>query len=347
MDKKKISKKVVIISILVILLLVILSLVIYVTVKKMDGNKTVISINDIDFSKNDYMMYLRLSKTSLFDENTTRLPKATLNTIVDTENNINAETYLRNKTEESLKIAGVIFKLAEDNNISLNDEELKEIETEKQDYIEKLGGIKEFKKFLNDNRTTEEAYDKVAKLDKLYKKIYNELYAEGKKYDLSDTEKEEVKNSYELEYKKARQIFLLTVDPTTKEELSSSVVEQKKLLAYSIREQLDESSDFNAYIKKYSDDAIGVDPPYDMYFKDGQVLEEIENTVNKLEVGQISDVIKSEYGYHIIIRDKLDDGYLEKLYDSKRENNFLTAIYDEIKDSKIIIQDSFATLRVD
>ena len=61
----------------------------------------------------------------------------------------------------------------------------------------------------------------------------------------------------------------------------------------------------------------------------------------------ISDVIKSEYGYHIIIRDKLDDGYLEKLYDSKRENNFLTAIYDEIKDSKIIIQDSFATLRVD
>ncbi len=177
--------------------------------------------------------------------------------------------------------------------------------------------------------------------------MYESLYAEGKINDLSKKDKESVKLEYEMEYKKARQIFLVTVDTETKKELASSIVEQKKLLANAIRAELNEDSDFDEYIKKYSDDAINQEPPYDMYFKSGQLLKVLEEAIDDLEVGQISDVIKSEYGYHIIKRDALDDGYLEKLYESKRENNFLTAIYDEIKNSKIIIQDSFTTIKVD
>ena len=125
------------------------------------------------------------------------------------------------------------------------------------------------------------------------------------------------------------------------------MIEQKKLLAQTIRNELNENSDFDEYIKKYSDDAIDKEPPYDMYFKSGQMIEEIEDAVNELQVGQISPVIKSEYGFHIIKRDELDDGYFQKYLDSKRENKFLTEIYDTVKECKIIIQDSFTTLRVD
>ena len=347
MRKIKISRKSILLTILIVILILILVLVTIGVVSIFMGRRTVISINGVNYSQNDYMMYLRLAKNNLFDEETTRLPKATLNTIVDSDTNLNTEQYLRQKTEENLKIAGAIEKIASENNIVLSSEDEQQLEKDKQEYIDKLGGKLKFCKFLYDNRTSEEAYDKIARLDKLYTKVYDELYASGKEKDLTEKEIREAESTYQIEYKKARQIFLLTVDPTTKDDLSDSVIEQKKLLAQTIRNELNENSDFDEYIKKYSDDAVDKEPPYDMYFKSGQMIEEIEDAVNELQVGQISPVIKSEYGFHIIKRDELDDGYFQKYLDSKRENKFLTEIYDTVKECKIIIQDSFTTLRVD
>ena len=345
--KKIFTKKRIILSIIALFVIFLIVISTIFLVRKISGEKEIISVNGVSYTKDDYMMYLRLAKTSLFDENTTRLPKATLNTIVDVENNINAETYLRNKTEENLKIAGAIKKIAKENGIHLDSQAYAELKEDKDNFIEKLGGKLSFYKFLWDNRTSEKAYDNIAEIDKLYKLVYDSLYAEGKSKDLTDKEKYTVKNNYELEYKKARQIFLLTVDTETKKEISPTITEQKKFLAESLRAELNENSDFNEYIKKYSDDATGKEPPYDMYFKSGQLLKILEETVDDLKENEISGVVKSEYGFHIIRRDPLDNEYLEKMYEDKREDNFLTDISDEIKNSKIIIQDSFTTLRVD
>ena len=170
--KKLFTKKRIILCIVLLITIFLIVLATLFLINRISGKSEVISVNGISYTKDDYMMYLRLSKTSLFDENTTRLPKATLNTIVDVENNINAETYLRNKTEENLKIAGAIEKIAADNGITLDDKDYAELEAEKLAYIEKLGGKFEFYKFLYDNRTSEEAYDKIARVDKVYKLVY-------------------------------------------------------------------------------------------------------------------------------------------------------------------------------
>ncbi len=347
MEKARFKKIYILYIVLGVILITLLTLLGIFLCKKVQGERTVISIEGIDYNQNDYMMYLRVAKNKLFDENTTRLPKATLNTIIDSDTNLNTESYLRQKVEENLKIAGAIEKIAKDNDINLTQSEEDELEKEKQEFISKKGGKIKFYEFLYENRTNEKAYDKIARLEKLYTKVYNELYASGKKYDLTEKEIKAAKVTYESEYKKARQIFLLTVDPTTKKDLSASVIEQKKLLAETIRKELNESSDFDEYIKKYSDDAIDKDPPYDMYFKDGQMIKEVEETVNELEVGEISQVVKSSYGFHIIKRDALDDEFFNKYLESKRENKFLIDISNIVKECKIIIQDSFTTLKVD
>ena len=347
MEKARFKKIYILYIVLGVILITLLTLLGIFLCKKVQGERTVISIEGIDYNQNDYMMYLRVAKNKLFDENTTRLPKATLNTIIDSDTNLNTESYLRQKVEENLKIAGAIEKIAKDNDINLTQSDEDELEKEKQEFISKKGGKIKFYEFLYENRTNEKAYDKIARLEKLYTKVYNELYASGKKYDLTEKEIKAAKVTYEAEYKKARQIFLLTVDPTTKKDLSASVIEQKKLLAETIRKELNESSDFDEYIKKYSDDAIDKDPPYDMYFKDGQMIKEVEETVNELEVGEISQVVKSSYGFHIIKRDALDDEFFNKYLESKRENKFLIDISNIVKECKIIIQDSFTTLKVD
>lgn len=345
-DKSKSKTKLIFIIIIVVLLLALLSSFGIIVFKRIYGNAVVMTYDGITFSRNDYMMYLRLAKTSLFDENTNKLPKATLNTIVDKESNTNVDTYLRKKVEQSLKISGAVQIVAKKEKIELTDEDKNKLNEDKEKYIESLGGRNKFLKFLKDNNTTEEAYDNMAYTDMLYSIIYQNLYAEGKIYDLTDKEKESIKKEYEQNYYKARQILFIFVDPSTKEKLPDSVVEQKKLLAEAVKSQINDETDFNEYIKKYSDDAVDADPPYDMYFKAGEVLQEIEDTTKSLNIGEVSDVIKSNYAFHIIKRDPLDDSYLNKLYEQKREEKFMKVLNDQINNSVIIIEDTFTNMNI-
>lgn len=336
----------IILLLIIVISLTLLSFLGIVIFKRIYSKTVVMTYDDIKFIRNDYMMYLRLAKTSLFDEKTNKLPKATLNTIIDKENNVNVDTYLRNKVEQSLKIAGAVQAIAKRENIVIDEEKEQKLKDDKEKYINSLGGKDKFIKFLKENNTTEEAYDNMAYTDMLYNTIYSNLYSEGKIYDLTEKEKENAKQEYEKNYYKARQILFIFVDPSTKEKLSDSAVEQKKLLADTVREKINNDSNFDEFIKKYSDDAVDTDPPYDMYFKSGEVLQEIEDTTKSLDIGEVSDVIKSNYAFHIIKRDALDDSYLNKIYEQKREEKFMKVVNDQINQSVIIIEDSFTNMKI-
>lgn len=336
----------IILLLIIVISLTLLSFLGIVIFKRIYSKTVVMTYDDIKFTRNDYMMYLRLAKTSLFDEKTNKLPKATLNTIIDKENNVNVDTYLRNKVEQSLKIAGAVQAIAKRENIVIDEEKEQKLKDDKEKYINSLGGKDKFIKFLKENNTTEEAYDNMAYTDMLYNTIYSNLYSEGKIYDLTEKEKENAKQEYEKNYYKARQILFIFVDPSTKEKLSDPAVEQKKLLADTVREKINNDSNFDEFIKKYSDDAVDADPPYDMYFKSGEVLQEIEDTTKSLDIGEVSDVIKSNYAFHIIKRDALDDSYLNKIYEQKREEKFMKVVNDQINHSVIIIEDSFTNMKI-
>lgn len=348
MKEKNKSKKIkfVILLLVMIITLALLSFFGIAIFKRIYSKTVVMTYDDVKFTRNDYMMYLRLAKTSLFDEKTNKLPRATLNTIIDKENNINVDTYLRNKVEKSLKIAGAVQAIAKKENIVIDEEKQQKLKEDKEKYISSIGGKDKFLKFLKENNTTEEAYDNMAYTDMLYNTIYSSLYSEGKIYDLTEKEKENAKQEYEKNYYKARQILFIFVDPSTKEKLSDSAVEQKKLLAHTVREKINNDSNFDEFIKKYSDDAVDTDPPYDMYFKSGEVLQEIEDTTKSLGIGEVSDVIKSNYAFHIIKRDALDDSYLNKIYEQKREEKFMKVVNDQINHSVIIIEDSFTNMKI-
>ena len=175
--------KPVILLLIIIISLVLLSLFGIVIFKKVYNKAVVMTYDDVKFTRNDYMMYLRLAKTSLFDEKTNKLPRATLNTIIDKENNINVDAYLRNKVEQSLKIAGAVQAIAKKENIVIDEEKEQKLKEDKEKYINSIGGKDKFLKFLRENNTTEEAYDNMAYTDMLYNTIYSNLYSEKKIYN--------------------------------------------------------------------------------------------------------------------------------------------------------------------
>lgn len=331
------------ISLIVALLLVIIIIIIATL---MTSDRVVMTIGGTDYTKKDYMIYLYSVKYNYFGEDNMDIPDATLNSPVDENSDITLGEYLKEKTTTELKIASAIKKMADENNITITSKEEKELREEKAEYIDSLGGKSAFKKLLKENNTDEESYDKMARTDKLYELLYDNLYAEGKLNDLTDEQKSQAKIEYEDTYIKLKQVILTIVDLDTNKTLSETVINQKQALANTILEKAKSGQNFDELISKYSEDAEGKEPPYDLYYKKGELLEELENAVGTLDTGGISNVIKTKYAFHIIQRQALDDAKLNDFYDEKRSEKLLEDIYKSLDQLSVIYQDEYDKLKI-
>jgi len=76
---------------------------------------------------------------------------------------------------------------------------------------------------------------------------------------------------------------------------------EAKALADSILARIAKGEDFAALAKQYSDDPGSKDKGGDLgYFGKGQMVPEFENAAFSLPAGEVSEPIKSMYGYHLI-----------------------------------------------
>jgi peptidyl-prolyl cis-trans isomerase C len=99
-----------------------------------------------------------------------------------------------------------------------------------------------------------------------------------------------------------RHILFMTMDPTTRAPLSQDVVQAKRKEADDVLMKARSGDDFAKLAEQYSDDTTTKDrggelPP----FARGQgMVPEFEAAAFALTNNQISDIIQTEYGYHII-----------------------------------------------
>ena len=104
----------------------------------------------------------------------------------------------------------------------------------------------------------------------------------------------------------AKHILLMTVDSTTREPLDEATVAQKKATAEDLLARLRSSgdllTDFDALMNEYSEDSGLMSYPNGYTFTAGDMVSEFEEATRALEYGQISGLVESSYGYHIILR---------------------------------------------
>ena len=102
---------------------------------------------------------------------------------------------------------------------------------------------------------------------------------------------------------RAKHILLLTKDMTTYEEYDDAKKAEQKAKAEDILTQLRaDPSRFDALMMEYSEDS-GLEAYPDGYlFGPGEMVASFEEGTKALEVGAISEIIESEFGYHIILR---------------------------------------------
>ncbi len=95
-------------------------------------------------------------------------------------------------------------------------------------------------------------------------------------------------------------ILLTTVDPTTRQDLSEERQKEKKETINKLLVRARGGEDFSKLVKDYSEDPGSKERGGEYIFTRGQMDPEFESAAFALEVNQISEVVVTRFGYHII-----------------------------------------------
>ena len=123
--------------------------------------------------------------------------------------------------------------------------------------------------------------------------------------------------------------------------------EGAEALAESLKKQLEDGADFYALALEHSKDSIK-----DVrYFTYGEMQPYFEQAVKELQIGQVSEVIKSDLGWHLIKREQPDMDYVEKNLEIFRDTD-LVRLYNEMlakeaESLKIVCTDAYSGLIIE
>ena len=168
--------------------------------------------------------------------------------------------------------------------------------------------------------TTAEQYRELLELSSLEGQMQMALF--GKGAELAPTDAEVLAYATdELGYYGAKHILLVTVDMNTPvynedgslkgfEPLDEATVAEKKALAEDVLAQIraaaDPAAKFDELMHEYSEDTGLLTNPDGYVAYPGQMVSEFEQGAKALKEGEISDLVESLYGYHILMRIPMD-----------------------------------------
>lgn len=244
------------------------------------------------------------------------------------ENNKTYEEILREDILEKLIIEKIMAKELDKLNITVTDKEVNE--AIKTYYIDELGGEEQYKEYLQNNGFTEEFFKKELRKTVMYEKHREDFYS---KINLSEDEIKEYfdKNKDSLIKVRVSHILVKTEEEGNK-----------------VLEKLNNGEDFHNLVAIESADPDSAIQGGDLgYFTKGELLEsyrELEDVAFTLEIGEVSRLIKTELGYHIILLEDRKDSYEELKEDIVpvlKYNRYFEKILDlrEKADVKIYMDD--------
>ncbi len=105
-----------------------------------------------------------------------------------------------------------------------------------------------------------------------------------------------------------------------------------------IKKQLDAGADFATLAKQYSEDTSTKDQGGELgWFGKGQMVKEFEDAAFALQPGQVSDPVKTQFGYHLIKVEERDPNHPMDAYtlQQKKYDAFQTWLTDQRNAAKI------------
>ncbi len=124
-------------------------------------------------------------------------------------------------------------------------------------------------------------------------------------------------------YKKRYEIYQIV---KRKDILDQAKIEESKKLLKDLSKEIKDLSSFIENAKKYSEDHTASSGGYYGKINHGMMQEEIEKVLEKLKIGEVSDVVESSIGFHIFYLNDIEEVEDEELYKS---DELFNSIYKE------------------
>ena len=279
---------------------------------------TVMTVDGVDVSFDEYMYYLNTAASTLISyyQSSTGAGVDWDGVCIYDKTRTNAEWCI-NEALYNAAQGCVIMSKGKSMNALPTDEQLKSLEdnisTIRKNYEESDDPDAAFADALNGQGFTLESFKAVNKINFTLSNIFTSLYGEnGEKLS------EEKLQTYieENGYMTSAHILFRTKEDvkgengqTTQEELSDSAKAEKKAQAEKLCKELKAIKDdtqrkekFFEYMKEYSEDPGKESFPNGYCVTEGTMVEEYTDTTRELKNYEVSDVVESDFGYHIIMR---------------------------------------------
>ena len=243
--------------------------------------------------------------------------------------------YVKNDVLTTVKQELVIENLAEKYGVELTDEQLSAMESDEQGFIEQYGGEEGFDAELAKLGLRRETYERITRTNYLYQDLYKLYLTEGSALYASNEDL--AAYAAAQGYITADHILLTTVDTATGEALSDEAIAEKKALAEELAEKLknytgdDLASYFAELADEYSEDPGRASYPSGYTFTTGSMVQEFEDAAYALSEGEVSDIVESSFGYHILLRLPLDKTAAAETVREDYFSNFIDEQMDKAK----------------
>lgn len=178
----------------------------------------------------------------------------------------------------------------------------KEIESAIEDLKRKHGMTEEdLLGLLKEERLTLDAYKNRLKEQILISKAVGAEV--GSKVVITDEEKNEYYNKHKKSFLKQKEVELRQIffSKSRSEDIS---MKRKEAKAVDILKKIQQGADFVRMAKAYSEGPAANNGGFLGSFKKGEIVEEIERVAFRLKEGEVSDIIRTDQGLHIIKLEK-------------------------------------------
>ena len=149
--------------------------------------------------------------------------------------------------------------------------------------------------------------EKLSSVGVLFNPMLDEMFLDGSEY--APTEEDLLTYAAENDLLYAKHILIKTQDTATGEAYSAEEIAAQREKAEDILAQLRAIQDpeelektFDALMNENSEDTGLAANPDGYLFTAGQMVAPFEEGTRALDYGQVSDIVESDYGFHIILR---------------------------------------------
>jgi Parvulin-like peptidyl-prolyl isomerase len=264
--------------------------------------------------------------------------------------NMTIKDYVMNSATNAVTMYRAVEKKASELGLSLSDADKAEIDSEVQSAITYQGGQEEFDKFLKNSCLNEDLYRYMLGVSILHEKVFTSMYGENAvKYSDADA----LAFAQNGGYMKVKHIYMPSSDDADKDKAVKDKMQ-------GLLDQLKAAGGgaalttlFDQLMKANSQDTGLTAYPDGYLFKPGEMDTQFESAAQALSVGGMSEIVKSSFGYHIILR--LPIGANDTVFSASSQtpyslryyaayDNFQKIVDGWIKDTSVEISDSVKNL---